>query len=151
MATPEEMREWTAKKMGYKISIHKDKVPGVSPPTFTYRTNYWSKTEGQIYWHPDIDMNQCFMLVEKMREEGWDLYISIPQRGFGLPYWPINEVVADFQKSLHGLSKPPSSFERCDKSLCHAIILAAMATEGDYIDHDGRIKEGGAPDCPKFF
>ena len=116
--TPEEMRRWSAEKMGYKISIHKDKVPGVSPPTFTYRTNYWSKTEGQIYWRPDTDMNQCFLVVERMRELGWFIMLH------------NDTITGRYRAGFDGV--PGNEFARTgfDTNPALAILLAARATEG---------------------
>ena len=131
MITPEEMREWTAKKMGWKLGTTsvRNSYTGIATHEPAWIDEHGTHKFFVVAWTPDTDLNQCFMLVDRMGELGWNLYISIPQKGFGMPYWPIDEVTADFQKSLHGPSMPPSSFERCNKSLAHAIILAAMATE----------------------
>ena len=116
----QELREWAAGVMGWMVGRDFVFTQGIgSSKHILFGINK--------IWTPDLDLNQTFMLVERMKELGWDLYISILQKGFGLPYWPV-DFVADFQKSLHGLSKPPSSFERCDKSLALAILLAARAT-----------------------
>ena len=108
MATPEEMREWTAKKMGWQA---------------TDTGNYWYENENgvatvslKMNWTPDIDHNQCFMLVDRMRELG--LYLTI--------YTDINSYTAVFRtvdSSGRFWSAP------LEINLCHAIILAAMATE----------------------
>ena len=105
MATPEEMREWTAKKMGWQA---------------TDTGNYWYENENgvatfslKMNWTPDIDHNQCFMLVDRMRELGW---------GFGIYIWMGSpSILAKFWKV--------EEFRSVNDNLCHAIILAAMATE----------------------
>ena len=92
--TPGEMREWTEKKMGFGFVDE---------------------------WRPDTDMNQCFLLVDRMREEGW--YLSLEYLTTG-----IIETGFTFKKTL---PNRPQKVIAYDANPCHAIILAAMATEGE--------------------
>ena len=110
MATPEEMREWAAKKMGWHehndiwwISNDYQTHLSVAMDVFTWRPD--NPTTGQIW-----------MLVEKMRELG--LYLTI--------YTDINSYTAVFRtvdSSGRFWSAP------LEINPCHAIILSAMATE----------------------
>ena len=83
----QELREWAARKMGWIWSnefsawvlnsergadgrltnCYPDQLPVFD--TGDESGPFWE----QLLWHPDTDLNQAFMLVEKMRENGYYL------------------------------------------------------------------------------
>ena len=71
----QELRDWAAQiKMGWYLQTDM-----VMVTTGKSCAGYFDKNGLVMYyedWHPDIDLNQCFMLVEKMRKEGWRLCIK---------------------------------------------------------------------------
>jgi hypothetical protein len=82
--TSEELNEWTARV-----------VMGWYPSSNCYLDNYYVTKSGgndptyqevpQQYicaWHPSANYNQCFRVVEKMRERGW--YLSLEYLTTGL-------------------------------------------------------------------
>ena len=75
-------------------------------------------------WHPLTDWNQLKMVIKEMREMGYSLYISIPLKGWGIPYWGTDEVVADFQIQANK-DEQPRSFEAADIDLPTAVLQAA--------------------------
>jgi hypothetical protein len=83
----------------------------LSPDNTIY---HWKKN-----WTPDTDLNQCFMLVERMRELGWCL--ALEDFGGSPDRWR-----AKFGR--FSLEKP--NFQAAfNNNPCLAILKAAQATE----------------------
>ena len=113
--TPEEiqeLRDWSARKMGWYLD-----------PKTTLEPNYRNVANMfAIYvkdWHPDTDLNQCFLLVEKMREEGF--YLRLDDN-------TDNHYIADFYDD-NGLFYRDSKGSGFSDNPALAIIMAAKATE----------------------
>lgn len=102
-----DLREWSAKEV---MEWHLTKG------------GFWAGTEVQDYppiikhedWQPDIDLNQCFMVVERMRELGWSL-------------------------NLLNIAK---LFEVTDSNPCLAILKAAKATDSPPREPDHQHEKG---------
>ena len=131
----QELRDWSAKKMGWEL-LHIDyfgtpdetprqkeleswlldevKLEEIGDFYIDVDKNFWMPIEE---WLPDIDLNQCFMLVEKMREEGLRLQLDNFQ-GFNESVW-----CAVFNNG----SSDITFNEGPNPAL--AIIMAAKATE----------------------
>lgn len=78
----EDLREWSARVMGYYIyrgPIFESDIV-IFPCIVSYQdkcTFFESNTrEERKEWAPDKDLNQCFMLVGKMKELGWFLSLT---------------------------------------------------------------------------
>lgn len=70
------LREWSAGKMGW---THHWEIRGW---TGTKQWYWLTQERNKIRnWRPDTDLNQCFMLVEKMRELGWAFGLWCHARG----------------------------------------------------------------------
>jgi len=112
--TPEEiqkLRDWSAKKIGWE-RVYIDGFP------------MWKLPQGRvdsIYWVPDTNLNQCFMLVEKMREKGFYLHLLSDKDGY------------DFTCAFVSIPKDKFSlteaFRGQDNNPALAILKAARATE----------------------
>lgn len=68
------------------IDLNKWSAEVVMGFTKTYlpfdKENYWFEKDGEIVyykseWHPLTDLNQAFMVVEKMRKKGWIFNLEI--------------------------------------------------------------------------
>ena len=76
---------------------------------------------GGLYWTPDTDLNQCFLLVDRMRELGYSLEMT---------WWKGSESWhASFEKFNSEGAYVEGPGEGLADTLPHAVILAAMATE----------------------
>ncbi len=93
--TPEEIQElrwWSAE----------DLMGWVRHPYFSGWFEYVNDKEALFAgykgdWHPDTDFNQCFMVVEKMRELGYKLKLSQIDDAWWAEFWKDGtKVVEDF-------------------------------------------------------
>lgn len=110
----QELREWAARKMGWS----KENLTPQSSPEY----DVWVNSQGVIQFsveafRPDQDLNQCFLLVEKMREEGWKLRLERLSACFGSGF-----------KWTGDKTKKKIMFE-FDPNPALAILKAAKATE----------------------
>ena len=113
--TPEEIqdwRDWSAKLL--------DKVIGnpAAPRWLQRFTDGWQLVDN---WTPDTDLNQCFMLVERMRELGWRMKLRM---------FPNVEKLTKFECCFYRPGKQYEMQEAVD-SPCLSILKAARATEVD--------------------
>ena len=132
-----ELKNWSAEFMEFRVEPYKRQIPGISPPVYDEGFEYWSKTEGQIYWHPDTDLNQTFQVVERMRELGWLVrFGNVVFQAIGNNPDKI-EYFAEFYEIWSLRIEDPDdwpSYQDINPAL--AILKAAKATEikvgGDY-------------------
>lgn len=114
--TVEELRDWIARLMGYRVHKGERRVPGISPPIMVPYVEYYGE-EGQIYLTPDTDLNQVFLLVvPRMKTLGWWLDLFTTDEGFK----------AVFFKEIGGGAA--IEHEANDVDVGNAILLAAHAT-----------------------
>jgi hypothetical protein len=99
--TVEELRRWSAELMGY-------------PEGDTLSLGGIMLKQRYDDWTPDLDLNQAFMVVEKMRELGWAVNLTNENSAENL-FW-----TAEF---LNGLS----AFHSNADSPALAILMAARA------------------------
>ena len=125
MITPEEMREWTAMAMGWKLGTTsvRNSYTGIATHEPAWIDEHGTHEFFVVDWIPDTDLNQCFMLVDRMRGLGFNYLLEWHQKyhkSYFAVFW-INPTGEGVDKSTgKGFNINP----------CHAIILAAMATEG---------------------
>jgi hypothetical protein len=111
--TPEELRdlrEWAAGVMGWKLNTP-DFEDEWDHSSYTNPQNprwYLPKDE----WHPDIDKNQAFQVVERMRELGYEGNLQWVDE---LGYW------GEFDGPTRG-------YTNWNQDPALAILLAARAT-----------------------
>ena len=134
----DELRRWSAEKMGWDIGVKDYPRPGCG-----YIYNRGEDVMRQSDWHPDTDLNQCFMLVEKMREEGWDFQMNNyadDNEGYQARF--LNYELPDFVWDIKTLKVEKEEEIKLMKSLSEiykpwsistnpalAILLAARSTE----------------------
>jgi len=107
----QELRDWAARKMGYYTDPDANAVWVTSEHTRMFKDN----------WQPDNPQTgQIWMLVEKMREEGW--YLTLEYLTTGL-------IQAGFICKKMLPNRPQRVLEY-DHDQCLAILKAARATEG---------------------
>ena len=109
----QELTDWSARKMEYYTDPDANAVWVTSEHTRLFKDS----------WHPDTDLNQCFMLVEKMREEGW--YLTLEYLTTGL-------IKAGFI-CKKPLPNHPQRVLEYDIEQCLAILKAAKATEAAHL------------------
>lgn len=106
----QELRDWSAGLMGWvkhpNFSGWFESVNLDGESVFAQYKNNWT---------PDKDANQCFMVVERMRELGWKLMLDITDKTY-----------ATFWKEQSPQLGKPSDAE--DTNPCLAILKAAKAT-----------------------
>jgi hypothetical protein len=66
--TPEDLDKWAAELMGLKVNPYNAEMLLFPDESFILTDE----------WHPTTDMNQTFMVVAKMRERGYMLYLIGP-------------------------------------------------------------------------
>ncbi len=105
----EDLRVWSAELLGWE-RVYSDGIP------------MWKLPDGRwdvINWQPDINLTQCFMVVEKMRELNWKMELNICARG----QFPYN---CWFIKNDGSYGNLP--YGECIRdNLCEAILLAAKS------------------------
>lgn len=112
-----ELREWSAEVMGWKKEM---------APYWPYRRadgswagyNEYADQYNRNKWTPDTDLNQCFLVVERMRELGWKIVMG---NTFDKSYF------AEFRAITYPV--PMDNHYAEHDNPCHAILLAARATE----------------------
>lgn len=131
--TPEErldLRRWSAKLMGFRMAAQN--IMGMQVWGGGY-ADYIFKDGTRIAvqdWHPDEDANQCFMVVERMRELGFNFNLNWQ----GHP--GITVVIAQFHKFDTGVMEHgQGSDDNGDFRL--AILLAAKATGLEAVAKEG--------------
>lgn len=67
----QEIRDWAARKMGWTLN-QPDFEDEWDHSSWLMHGKEWIPRSG---WLPDTDLNQAFMLVEKVRELGWELWL----------------------------------------------------------------------------
>ena len=121
----QELRDWSARKMGWNVHGDHYCVPDSRccdphiPDSICYVMATKETTSFGSAWHPDTDLNQCFLLVEKMREEGF--YLRLDDN-------TDNHYIADFYDD-NGLFYRDSKGSGFSDNPALAIIMAAKATE----------------------
>lgn len=119
-----ELREWSAGVMGWKTATVKVMdsrdvdnawAEQVGPENIIY---HWKK-----HWLPDNpSTGQIWLLVEKMRELGWCL--ALEDFGGSPDRWR-----AKFARGYETSLEKPNHIAAFNDNPCHAILLAARATE----------------------
>ena len=72
-------------------------------------------------WHPLTDMNQCMMVVERMRELGWNMEVFLT--GQGQPQAYIKPVSAYASKDHH-------FYHAISETAQESLITAALKAKG---------------------
>jgi hypothetical protein len=126
----QELRKWAAGLMEYHIyrgPIFEGDIT-IYPCIVSYQNKcayFQDSTRGErIWWQPDTDLNQTFMVVERMKELGY--YINHVN---GLTHHSV--YFLKYKET--SMSPSMGHFERAgetarDSSLALAILLAAKAT-----------------------
>jgi len=142
--TPEELRDWSAEKvMGWWLKESIDEYGNktgewYSGDEYTGYDKYYIHSDGEDVsndltwlWRPDTDLNQVFMVVERMRELGWYLYCE-PEPNMTFPNYKkaaiIYEIGFYHPENMKLELKPSRGFVMYDRINAHAILLAAHAT-----------------------
>ena len=129
-----ELREWAAGMMGWHK--HQD-IWWISND---YQTHLSVAMDDET-WRPDTDLNQCFMVVKKMRELGFDFHLdnyTDDDAGYGARFQreeddeatlKLEEMGAkEFADGLRKIKALQKSMTIENTNPCLAILLAARAT-----------------------
>lgn len=110
-----ELREWSAESVMGWVE-HLTPIMGDHPLAIAWNMNN-GRLMAQNDWRPDTDLNQCFMVVERMRELGFMLYLIGP-------VWEAKFIqLGDYRKD--------GSVEHSETPAL-AILLAAKAAMDNY-------------------
>lgn len=109
--TPEELDQWAAEEvMGWEVYQCMEGYGEMSADCYSNGEDFAITV---INWHPSTDANQCFMVVERMREEGWNFQLNSGD-GYEASFWkeweeylPTGDLATITGKVYEGISDNP--------------------------------------------
>ena len=117
--------------MGWKSSMNLPHY--LQPSGYTHQPS-WQDNDGKFMdfqdrWNPLTNANHCWMVVEKMRELGWEIEITSIEKEN--PPWDGNWEVM-FRKLLYKsrCGDEYDTYFNCNDNLCLAILKATKAAMG---------------------
>lgn len=115
-----QAREWTAQFMGYSIDN-----PEAPDWLWRFTNGLWVDD-----WHPEEYLNQTFLVINRMKELGWHLYIE-PEPNLTFPNREEGEIVYEIgfyhPENMKLEIKPCRGFCMAEKVDAKSILKAAMA------------------------